>query len=103
MHIALTEQSVGTFDSGVANSTVFDRCLASDFVVARARKSTRRKQETVNNECNTCAAVGKTAAVRSECLVLCGECFSLLTFRCAASLDGLSVVCSASGANCQCC
>jgi hypothetical protein len=26
---------------------VFDRCLASDFVVARARKSTRRKQETV--------------------------------------------------------
>ena len=45
----------------------------------------------------------KTAAVRSECLVLCGECLSLLTFRCAASLDGLSVVCSASGANCQCC
>ena len=47
MHIALTEQSVGTFDSGVAKTTVFDRCLASDFVVARARKSTRRKQETV--------------------------------------------------------
>ena len=26
---------------------------------------------------------GKMAAVRSECLVLCGECLSLLTFRCA--------------------
>ena len=47
MHIALTEQSVGTFDSGVATITVFESCLASDLVVARARKSTRCKQETV--------------------------------------------------------
>ena len=55
MHIALTEQSVGTFDSGVAKTTVFDRCLASDFVVARARKSTRRKQETVKRMQHVCS------------------------------------------------